>query len=123
MRYPLPYSFARTSQLLLEDDGQDITLWHGMEPVRSAWSEVMRKYAVRSVQQLDAGALAQRIGNPAAVRAVGLANGANPVGIVVPCHRVIGANGQLTGYGGGLDRKRWLLDHEARHAPDPCQLF
>ncbi len=61
MRNPLPYSFARTSQLLLEDDGQDITLWHGMEPVRSAWSEVMRKYAVRSVQQLDAGALAQRI--------------------------------------------------------------
>jgi len=56
--------------------------------------------------------LAQRIGNAAAVRAVGLANGANPVGIVVPCHRVIGANGTLTGYGGGLERKRWLLQHE-----------
>lgn len=56
--------------------------------------------------------LARRIGRPAAVRAVGLANGANPVGIVVPCHRVIGANGALTGYGGGLDRKRWLLAHE-----------
>jgi methylated-DNA-[protein]-cysteine S-methyltransferase len=49
------------------------------------------------------------------VRAVGLANGANPIGIVVPCHRVIGANGSLTGYGGGLERKRWLLDHERRH--------
>jgi methylated-DNA-[protein]-cysteine S-methyltransferase len=56
--------------------------------------------------------LAQRIGNPAAVRAVGLANGANPIGIVVPCHRVIGANGSLTGYGGGIERKRWLLEHE-----------
>jgi methylated-DNA-[protein]-cysteine S-methyltransferase len=58
------------------------------------------------------GELASRIGNPAASRAVGLANGANPVGIVVPCHRVVGANGALTGYGGGLNRKRWLLIHE-----------
>lgn len=56
--------------------------------------------------------LAARIGRPAAVRAVGLANGSNPVGVVVPCHRVIGANGSLTGYGGGIERKRWLLDHE-----------
>ncbi len=58
------------------------------------------------------GELARRVGSPAAVRAVGLANGANPVGVVVPCHRVIGADGSLTGYGGGLDRKRWLLEHE-----------
>ncbi|MBK5265693.1 MAG: MGMT family protein, partial [Alphaproteobacteria bacterium] len=56
--------------------------------------------------------LAAHIGKPAAVRAVGLANGANPVGIVVPCHRVIGANGKLTGYGGGIERKAWLLEHE-----------
>lgn len=56
--------------------------------------------------------LARRIRRPAAVRAVGLANGANPIGIVVPCHRVIGSNGSLTGYGGGMERKRWLLDHE-----------
>lgn len=56
--------------------------------------------------------LARRIGRPAAVRAVGLANGANPVAIVVPCHRVVGADGSLTGYGGGLARKRWLLAHE-----------
>lgn len=56
--------------------------------------------------------LARHIANPKAVRAVGLANGANPIGIVVPCHRVIGANGTLTGYGGGLDRKLWLLQHE-----------
>ncbi|WP_433972464.1 methylated-DNA--[protein]-cysteine S-methyltransferase [Tunturiibacter lichenicola] len=58
-------------------------------------------------------ALAQKIGRPAAVRAVGLANGANPIGVIVPCHRVIGTNGSLTGYGGGIDRKRWLLKHES----------
>jgi len=57
-------------------------------------------------------AIAERIGQPKASRAVGLANGANPIGIIVPCHRVIGANADLTGYGGGLERKRWLLEHE-----------
>ncbi len=56
--------------------------------------------------------LAEVVGNPKAVRAVGLANGRNPVSIVVPCHRVVGANGSLTGYGGGLEAKRWLLDLE-----------
>ena len=61
---------------------------------------------------LSYGALAQRLGRTKAVRAVGLANGANPVGLVVPCHRVIGANAGLTGYGGGLHRKQWLLTHE-----------
>lgn len=67
------------------------------------------------------GTLAARIGRPTACRAVGLANGSNPIGIVVPCHRVIGANNGLTGYGGGIQRKQWLLEHEgvrARgHAP------
>ncbi|MFF4801183.1 methylated-DNA--[protein]-cysteine S-methyltransferase [Streptomyces sp. NPDC001351] len=58
------------------------------------------------------GELAQALGNPSASRAVGLANGRNPIGIIVPCHRVVGANGSLTGYGGGLDRKRRLLDFE-----------
>jgi methylated-DNA-[protein]-cysteine S-methyltransferase len=61
--------------------------------------------------------LAQHIGRPSAVRAVGHANGSNPISIVVPCHRVVGANGTLTGYGGGLARKRWLLAHEAKMAP------
>lgn len=56
--------------------------------------------------------LAERIGRPSAVRAVGLANGANPIAVVVPCHRVIGTGGALTGYGGGIERKRWLLAHE-----------
>lgn len=58
--------------------------------------------------------LAGQIGKPSAMRAVGLANGSNPVGIVVPCHRVIGADGSITGYGGGIERKRWLLQHEAK---------
>ena len=58
------------------------------------------------------GQLAERIGSPGAARAVGLANGKNPIGIVIPCHRVVGSNGRLTGYGGGLDRKKQLLDLE-----------
>ncbi|HEY0465035.1 MAG TPA: methylated-DNA--[protein]-cysteine S-methyltransferase [Polyangiaceae bacterium] len=70
---------------------------------------------IPSGQTLSYGALAKAIGRPAAVRAVGLANGSNPIAIIVPCHRVIGANASLTGYGGGLERKRWLLDHEAAH--------
>jgi methylated-DNA-[protein]-cysteine S-methyltransferase len=58
------------------------------------------------------GKLARHIGRPSAIRAVGFANGCNPIGVVVPCHRVIGNDGSLTGYGGGLDRKQWLLRHE-----------
>ena len=58
--------------------------------------------------------IAARAGAPAAVRAVGAANGRNPISIVIPCHRVVGANGSLTGYGGGLERKRWLIEHESR---------
>src|ERR1700730_17371053 len=61
------------------------------------------------------GQLAHRIDKPSASRAVGLANGRNPISILVPCHRVIGADGSLTGYGGGLERKRWLLAHEGLH--------
>ena len=68
------------------------------------------------------GQLANRIGRPTAVRAVGLANGSNPVGVIVPCHRVIGSNGSLTGYGGGMERKRWLLEHERPGAPSTAQL-
>jgi methylated-DNA-[protein]-cysteine S-methyltransferase len=58
------------------------------------------------------GALARRLGDPRATRAVGAANGKNPIPIIVPCHRVVGARGELTGFGGGIDRKRWLLEHE-----------
>jgi len=63
------------------------------------------------------GDIARLIESPKACRAVGLANGQNPISIIIPCHRIIGANGKLTGYGGGLDRKQWLLDHELRFAP------
>jgi methylated-DNA-[protein]-cysteine S-methyltransferase len=80
---------------------------------REVWHALRRIPCGATVSYAE---LAQRIGRPSAVRAVGLANGSNPVGIVVPCHRVIGANGSLTGYGGGIERKRWLLEHESRRA-------
>lgn len=72
-------------------------------------------HALRSIPPgttLSYGELAKQLGNPAAVRAVGTTNSLNPISIVLPCHRVIGANGSLTGYAGGLERKRWLLHHE-----------
>jgi methylated-DNA-[protein]-cysteine S-methyltransferase len=68
-------------------------------------------------ETISYGELARRVGNPNASRAVGLANGRNPIAVIVPCHRVIGADGSLTGYGGGLDRKTWLLDLEMQHRP------
>lgn len=71
---------------------------------------------IRPGRSVAYSALAAAIGKPSAPRAVGHANGANPFSIVVPCHRLVGANGDLTGYAGGIERKRWLLDHEARHA-------
>jgi methylated-DNA-[protein]-cysteine S-methyltransferase len=64
--------------------------------------------------------LARRIGRPAAVRAVAAANARNPIAVVVPCHRVIGVDGSLTGYGGGLHRKQWLLAHEQAALPESC---
>jgi len=76
---------------------------------RKVWLALRR---IRCGATTSYGALAKEIGHPAAVRAVGTANGANPIAVVLPCHRVIGANGSLTGYGGGIERKRWLLDHE-----------
>lgn len=85
----------------------------GTEFQNKVWNALR---GIRAGTTLSYGALAQRIGAPKAVRAVGLANGSNPIGVVVPCHRVIGSNGSLTGYGGGLPRKRWLLAHEARHS-------
>jgi methylated-DNA-[protein]-cysteine S-methyltransferase len=87
-------------------------------PVQTGGTPFQRE-VWRALREIPCGAtlsyakLAERIGRPSAVRAVGLANGSNPIGIVVPCHRVIGANGSLTGYGGGIERKRWLLEHES----------
>jgi methylated-DNA-[protein]-cysteine S-methyltransferase len=82
---------------------------HGTPFQRSVWTALRGVKVGTTISYME---LARRIGSPSAVRAVGAANGANPVAIVLPCHRIIGANGSLTGYGGGLDRKRWLLDHE-----------
>lgn len=84
--------------------------------------------ALRSIPPGDTlgyRAFAERLGRPRAARAVGHANGSNPLSVVVPCHRLVGADGSLTNYGGGLWRKRWLLDHEARYvnrgtARPPC---
>lgn len=88
-------------------------------PVETGGTPFQRK-VWRALRQIPCGRtisyaqLAERIGRPTAVRAVGHANGANPVSIVVPCHRVIGSDGSLSGYGGGIERKRWLLEHEKR---------
>ncbi|WP_312165700.1 methylated-DNA--[protein]-cysteine S-methyltransferase [Phenylobacterium sp.] len=81
----------------------------GTDFQRAVWTALC---TIPAGETLTYKGLAERIGNPKAVRAVGLANGANPVSIVVPCHRVIGSDGTLTGYGGGLERKHWLLSHE-----------
>jgi len=81
----------------------------GTEFQRAVWNALRE---IPTGETRSYGDIARRIGRPSAVRAVGLANGANPIGVVVPCHRVIGADGSLTGYGGGVDRKRWLLAHE-----------
>jgi methylated-DNA-[protein]-cysteine S-methyltransferase len=81
----------------------------GTDFQRQVWGELTR---IAYGETISYGELARRINNPAAVRAVGLANGRNPLSIIVPCHRVIGADGSLTGYGGGLANKEWLLRHE-----------
>lgn len=82
---------------------------HGSEFQRSVWRELRR---IPVGETISYGQLAARLGRPSASRAVGMANSRNPVGIVIPCHRVIGANGKLTGYAGGVERKQWLLEHE-----------
>jgi methylated-DNA-[protein]-cysteine S-methyltransferase len=86
-------------------------------PVKTGGTPFQREVwcALRKIScgtTLSYAQLAEKINRPTAVRAVGLANGSNPIGIIVPCHRVVGSNGSLTGYGGGIERKRWLLEHE-----------
>jgi len=83
--------------------------------MRGAAFELKVWAALRQVpfgQTVSYGEIARKVGAPDASRAVGMANGANPIAIIVPCHRVIGSNGKLTGYGGGLDKKKWLIAHE-----------
>jgi methylated-DNA-[protein]-cysteine S-methyltransferase len=78
---------------------------------RRVWRRLLK---IRPGETTSYGSIAKALGAPGASRAVGAANGANPIAIIVPCHRVVGASGSLTGYGGGLDRKTWLIDHERR---------
>jgi methylated-DNA-[protein]-cysteine S-methyltransferase len=88
----------------------DLTLETGGTPFQRRVWDALQKIPYGTTTTY--GALAAEIGQPRAVRAVGAANGRNPISIVVPCHRLVGADGSLTGYGGGLERKRWLLEHE-----------
>jgi methylated-DNA-[protein]-cysteine S-methyltransferase len=85
----------------------------GTEFEEMVWKKLLHVPYASTCSYLD---IANRMNNPKAIRAVGRANGANPIAIVIPCHRVVGADGSLTGYAGELWRKRWLLDHEARVA-------
>jgi methylated-DNA-[protein]-cysteine S-methyltransferase len=89
-------------------DGIDVEL-NGTPFQTRVWETLRTIRAGTTAAYAD---IARAIAAPAAIRAVGAANGANPIAVIVPCHRVIGSNGSLTGYGGGLDRKRWLLEHE-----------
>ena len=98
----------------------DIEVDPGGTPFQQDVWRALRK--LRPAETTSYGALAAAIGRAGVSRAVGLANGRNPVAIVVPCHRVIGADGSLTGYGGGLDRKRWLLNHERKFSGAATEL-
>jgi methylated-DNA-[protein]-cysteine S-methyltransferase len=114
---------ARVRQALERYFDGSLLAFDGIEVV--ARGTVFQERVWRALRKIPAGRtasyadVAQRIGQPTAVRAVGLANGQNPVPIIVPCHRVIGRDGSLTGFGGGLERKAWLLRHEgARNTLD-----
>jgi methylated-DNA-[protein]-cysteine S-methyltransferase len=121
-RYAQPFRYLKKRSeigtALLVTDAMGVLRAFDFEDFERRMARLLRRHLWRSSLTIPAGktlsygGLAERMGKPKAVRAVGLANGANPVAIIVPCHRVIGADGSLTGYGGGLPRKQWLLDHE-----------
>ena len=92
----------------------------GTEFQKTVWHELLKVPFGKTVSYLD---IAKAIGNVKAIRAVGAANGKNPISIIIPCHRVIGSNGHLTGYGGGLWRKEWLLNHEGSLGGKQMKLF
>ena len=108
---PLPVAIRQLSEYFAGERRQfDLPLrLEGTDFQRRVWHELTE---IPYGETWSYGELARRIGNTKASRAVGLANGSNPISILVPCHRVIGANGSLTGYGGGMERKKWLLAHE-----------
>ncbi len=92
----------------------------GTDFQRKVWNELLNIPYGKTISYLE---LAQRLGDVKSIRAAASANGKNKLSIVVPCHRVIGSDGSLTGYGGGLPRKKWLLDHENRFANGVARLF
>lgn len=92
---------------------------HGTPFQQKVWSELLNIPYGSTISYLE---LARRLGDPKVIRAAGSANGKNPVAIIIPCHRVIGADGSLVGYAGGLENKRWLLDHEQAHSGGNIQL-
>ncbi len=111
-------TFAGTRAIEAYSEGEmaaldDVAIALAATPYELAVYEELRRIPRGEV--VSYSELARRVGRPEAARAVGAANGRNPISIVVPCHRVIGAHGALTGYAGGLDRKRWLLEHEKAH--------
>lgn len=97
---------AAIDRIALKTDGTAFqqTVWHGLRDIAPG-------------SPLAYGRMAERLGRPQSARAVGHANGANPFCVIIPCHRLVGADGALTGYSGGTNRKRWLLDHEASYRP------
>jgi methylated-DNA-[protein]-cysteine S-methyltransferase len=115
--HPDPKPFSETIRQLRKYFGGELTDFsvalapEGTAFQKAVWNELC---AIAYGQTISYGELARRIGNPNASRAVGLANGSNPIPIIIPCHRVIGSNGKLTGYGGGLPIKEKLLALEAR---------
>jgi methylated-DNA-[protein]-cysteine S-methyltransferase len=113
---PAPHTTRGGLQRYFEGDLQAIdtipTATAGTAFQLNVWRALRQ---IRAGTTLTYGSLATSLGCPKAVRAVGLANGANPISVVIPCHRVIGADSSLTGYGGGIERKRWLLSHEGIH--------
>ncbi|BFO16998.1 hypothetical protein SHKM778_33860 [Streptomyces sp. KM77-8] len=115
LRHPRRHPFSEAREQLtayFAGELKEFTLelrLHGTPFQRGVWDRLTR---IPYGETRTYGQLADALGNAKASRAVGLANGRNPIGIIVPCHRVIGTTGGLTGYGGGLDRKRRLLDHE-----------
>ena len=114
---PAPESMKRSLKAYFDGDLEALstitTAAAGTDFQRQVWKALRH---IPAGTTLSYGDLAKKLGRPGASRAVGAANGANPIPIVVPCHRVIGADGTLTGFGSGLPRKRWLLDHEAQCA-------
>ena len=115
-----PHRFSTKLSMYFAGDLEalrDVPVSTGGTPLQAQVWNALRE--IPTGETLSYGALAARIGKPGAVRAVGTINGLNPISIVLPCHRVIGANGDLTGYAGGLDRKYWLLTHEGAQIKTP----